>query len=261
MKYLSIISLVFVLFACHKDTTPPVISSFALISDKVPPEFNRGEELTLSFEASDNKGLNYYIIELYRNGSLQSDPMIYYFDESNATQALIKEKKISLSPVMDTGSYTLKLSVIDKKDNIAEHTANFLVTGDTIYHPYITFVQNPATNFHFHTGDTIYSSVTTTNNSGNISSVYIFLVKASDHLLNEEVSPSNSIVLYCNLEPQNDPSLNFEACITVGANKDNNDSPNLITSWDLNECYLIAKASNSYGLTDYSLKVHIIVSE
>lgn len=260
MKNFMLIAILLTLLSCAKDKTPPVIHHVIFEAEGTPPRFNRGEEVIFSFEATDNKGLKNFMTELYRDDSLIISPVTYFLEESGANSVKVTKQRLNLSPSLDTGKYVFRLIVIDGNNNYADHFDTIRVVGDTIYSPLISFINVPATNTEFSTGDQITFSGTAQNLSGDFEKITVFLVKESGNLTNDEIREENSIVAFTMDTFEENDNQTFEGSITVGVPMDNNNPAGLIDDWNLGDAFLLGKVTNTYGLSGYSLRRHIKVS-
>ncbi len=260
MRYFLFVIVLFSIFSCAKDKTPPVINSITFESDKKPPEFNRGEKIIFSFEATDNKGLRRYMTEVYRQTSLVLPSALYYFENSGATNIEVSGETLDLPATMDTGLYLFRLIVVDGNDNFADHFDTIKIVGNTIYPPQISFENAPPENTEFTNGEEISFSGTAQSHSSNLENVTVFLVKDTNNLTNDDITEDNSIVLYKKVSFENGEELTFEGSITVGTPTDNNTPPGLIDNWNLGNAFLLAKAVNENGFTGYSLRRYIKVN-
>ncbi len=258
---LSLLSVILLFISCVKDKQEPIITSMSFVSDKTPPEVDRGDTLIFSFTAEDNKDLDRYTIEIVPIGNFSdwSTSELYYFENSVKSSVGISKKELFIPTTIDTGSFEFTLIIEDKSNNRVERMQEIRILGDTILPPTIVYTDAPIQFTEFVSNDIIELSGTI-NGTLQISNLQVFLVETNDNLDNDEVSSNNSIVLLSSIGINAFAPYEFESSINVGAPKDNNSPPNIIGSWNLGDCYLLVKVYSN-GMTSYGDRINIIVNE
>jgi hypothetical protein len=257
--YLLIIAIL--MTSCIKDKENPIITSLTFKSDKTPPEFNRGDTLFFSFTAEDNKALDRYTVKIIPESSSFSwnTNELYYFENSVTTSVEILEKEIFLPANINTGYYEFTLMVEDKKLNFTESTHQIKIVGDTLLPPSIIY-ENAPIQFTVFTPNDVIELSGTINNASQISTIQVFLVRTNDDLSNNEVSIYNSIVVLNETNLSAQAPYEFDSNIMVGAPKDNNSPPHIISNWDIGDCYLLVRVISN-GIIKYGTRVNIIIND
>ena len=247
----------------NKDETAPEISGLE-IGEGNNKTFYQGGDFHLEFEALDNEGLDYYTVNIFpetKSGSVAWEYFNRWDFEPGIKNDLVHQHEIIIPPDGNPGSYHFDLAVVDINGNSSvEHETITLLETVAGNGPEIQVINHPFSGETFEEGDTIAVAGHIHSDGSNISGIFIALVKTSDSLSNEDVSPGNAIVMFHNHDLETDDT-DFNAAILAGSPEDNNyPTPDPINSWSLGNAYILVKAVDGTGHISFSEHFAIFVN-
>lgn len=252
--------------SCEKDDsdkTKPVISDLETgLGNSLT--FFQGGDVHLEFEASDNKELGYYEVEIHaesKSAEAGWDFSQKWDFEPGLKNALVHQHEIVVPADATPGAYHFHLTLADKAGNTVSIEEDILIKepegGDA---PEIHVESAPDDHQVFTTGQTIAIAGHVHSETSHIAGILVAIVRESDNLADADVNSSNSIILL-HAHDFESYEVDFTPSITVGAAADNNlPTPNPVTTWSLGEAYLLIKTKDENGKWGFSTHYHIEVN-
>ena len=159
-------------------------------------------------------------------------------------------KHLEIPSSAEATTYHFHFIVTDEEgqQSLVEEELEIQYPSDSVS-PEVTVSEAPASGQIFNSGETISISGLV-NDDQALGGLYIGLVRADQNLSDSDVADTNTITLLHNHDFEGSDSYSFSASITVGAEQDNNSTPNEISgdiAWQSADYYIVVKCKDAFG--------------
>ncbi len=159
-------------------------------------------------------------------------------------------KHLEIPSSAEATTYHFHFIVTDEEgqQSLVEEELEIQYPSDSVS-PEVIVSEAPASGQIFNSGETISISGLV-NDDQALGGLYIGLVRADQNLSDSDVADTNTITLLHNHDFEGSDSYSFSASITVGAEQDNNSTPNEISgdiAWQSADYYIVVKCKDAFG--------------
>ncbi len=243
------------LFACHKekgDSNIQITISNSVVNKNATGSnsgFLRGTYFHYSFEAFNKAGIISYTISIAPKHQESSTPFYYakHF-ETSSLPTLKASDSLWIPDKCGTGNYKITVGITNA-EGTSRKALGFFEIAEIYPNPIkISIEKEPEADSTYTTGNIIGISGNIEDTEASLRSVEIFLVKDAGAY----DDPSGSICLFEKNNFSNTHSYDFDAYITVGDPSDHALIPKEISSWNLDNAYIVIRVKDMENNLLYS---------
>lgn len=249
--------------SCEKEPAAPVITITELgLSDSHVAYI--GSDLHIEAEIVAEGKIDKIEVEIHQEEG-SSEEIVAEYDEFSGLKNTTFHKHIDIPAGTTPGTYHVHFSVTDMEGNqttVEDEIEIEELEDETA--PELSITSSPESGKTFSGGQTVSISGTITDNVS-LAGLLVALVKESDNITDADIAGDNTsvIVMLHTHSFDSNESHSFAASIAVGAEKDNNMTPAVISgnnAWRSGNYYILVKGKDAKGNWAYSSRYPITLN-
>lgn len=236
------------LHSCKKGKDGPEIRDIRFLY-KRDSSFLQGDYLRFSFELRDEVDIKSYLVSIVPAGHTDN-PLSYITQHRDleAGNGLTIEDSLWISEIAEAGDYYFQLGATNVNGYSSDMKLSFKVDEQADNPIHISISNPPAADSTYTNGDTLRVRYIVTDDSSTLQNITVYLSPASGLRDGYE----NAICMFNSGLLNNVSSDTVIASIVVGSADDNNIPPHPVSSWNIEQGYIVARAYNTAGNIKYS---------